>query len=115
MDYTRLKLLLLGTDDVLLFSMAVFFACIGMAIILLIKSKKRDKHSANTPFKFNGWFLFLDNLKEVILGFLLVIMALRFSVECSGVKLTVWYAFGIGISFQKLSSWISIIESKARK
>lgn len=115
MENSRFLMLALGTNDVLLFVMAVFFALIGMAVILLIKAGKRDKHSKNTPYKFDGWFLILDNLREVVLSFILVFLALRFSVEYAGVELTVWYALIIGLSFQKLSGWVSALEFKARE
>jgi hypothetical protein len=115
MKQSRFLDLAIGTNDVLLFLMCIAFAIIGMAIILLVKSKKRDVNSQGTPFQFSGWFLLLDNLKEVVLSFLLVLMALRFSVEYAGVELTVWYSFVVGLSFQKLSGWVSKLELKARE
>ncbi|PKB18395.1 hypothetical protein [Flavobacterium sp. 5] len=107
--------LVLGTNDVPTYFAALFFAMIGVVIILLVKSKKRDKTSQNTPYHFSFKFLILDNLKEIILGFLLIMIALRFSIEYAGVGLTMWYALGVGLSIQKLSGYISKLESGARK
>ncbi|GGA84797.1 hypothetical protein GCM10008015_26970 [Flavobacterium palustre] len=107
--------LLLGTSDVPTYMAALLFALIGVAIVLLLKSKKRDKNSPNTPYHFDVWFLIQDNLKEIILGLLLILMALRFSMEYAGENLTMYYAFGVGLSLQKVSSWISNVELKARQ
>jgi hypothetical protein len=107
--------LIFGTKDLTLFAVCVFFALIGMLIMLLKKSSKRNKHSETTPFNFKLSFLLLDNLKEIILSLLLVLMALRFSIEFKGVDLTVWYAFIIGLSSQQLSTWFSKLEATARE
>jgi hypothetical protein len=107
--------LVLGTNDIPTYMAALFFALLGVAIILLLKSNKRNKTSQNTPFLFSFKFLILDNLKEIILGFLLIIIALRFSVEYAGIELTMWYALGVGLSIQKLAGYISKLELSARK
>nr|WP_294922227.1 hypothetical protein [uncultured Flavobacterium sp.] len=107
--------LVLGTNDVPTYLAALFFALIGVIVILLLKSNKRDKTSLNTPFEFSFKFLIQDNLKEIVLGFLLIILALRFSVEYAGVNLTMVYALGVGLSIQKLAGYISKLELSARK
>ena len=107
--------LVLGTNDVPTYFAALFFAIMGVTVILLLKSNKRDKTSLNTPYNFSIKFLILDNLKEIILGFLFIIIALRFSVEYAGVELTMWYALGVGLSIQKLAEFISKLELSARK
>lgn len=107
--------LVLGTNDIPTYLAALFFALIGIIVILLLKSNKRDKTSLNTPDEFSFKFLIIDNLKEVLLGFLLIILALRFSVEYAGVELTMWYALGVGLSIQKLAGYVSKLELSARK
>lgn len=107
--------LVLGTNDVPTYLAALFFALIGVVVILLLKSNKRDKTSIYTPVAFSFKFLILDNLKEVVLGFLLIILALRFSVEYAGVELTMWYTLGVGLSIQKSAGYISKLELSARK
>jgi glycerol uptake facilitator-like aquaporin len=107
--------LVLGTNDVPTYLAALFFAMFGVLVILLLKSKKRDKTNRNTPDDFSFKFLIVDNLKEIVLGFLLILIALRFSVEYAGASLTMWYALGVGLSIQKLSGYISKLESGARK
>lgn len=111
----KFEKLMLGTNDVPTYLAAFLFAMFGVAIILLLKSNKRNKTSLNTPFNFSLKFLVLDNLKEIVLGFLLIIIALRFSIEYAGVELTMWYALGVGLGIQKLSGFISKIEVSARK
>lgn len=107
--------LLLGTTDVPTYMAALFFALAGVIIILLIKSQKRNKLSPKTPLDFSWSFLLQDNIREIVLGLLMILMALRFSMEYAGEELTMWYALGVGLSLQKVSSWISNIELKARK
>lgn len=106
--------LVLGTNDVPTYLAALFFAMFGVVVILLLKSKKRNKTSQNTPYHFSIKFLILDNLKEIVLGFLLILIALRFSVEYAGSNLTMWYAFGVGLSIQKLAGYFSKVEQSAR-
>lgn len=107
--------LLLGTNDVPTYLAALVFAIAGVVIVMIIKSKGRDVNSENTPEKFKWRFLIQDNLREIVLGFLLIILALRFSIEYAGEKLTMYYAFGVGAGLQKVASWISNIEKQARK
>ncbi|MEN2415545.1 hypothetical protein [Flavobacterium mesophilum] len=107
--------LLLGTYDIPTYSAAFLFSMIGVLIILLLKSRKRNKTSLATPFRFSLRFLFLDNLREIMLGFLLIVIALRFSVEYAGVELTMWYALGVGLALQKIAGSISKLEESARK
>ena len=112
---TKFLNLILGTSDVPTYMAALLFSLIGVAIILLLKSKKRNKTSTLTPYRFSGRFLLQDNLKEIILGFFMILMALRFSIEYAGESLTMYYALGVGLSLQKVSGWISNVELKARK
>lgn len=107
--------LLLGTNDLPTYLAALFFAFLGVLIVLLINAQKRDKHSANTPYKFSISFLFWDNIREIMLGFLLILLALRFSIEYAGEELTMYYALGVGFGLQKISNWITNIEKQARK
>lgn len=111
----KFEKLMLGTNDVPTYLAAFLFAMIGVLIILLLKSKKRNKTSLNTPFDFSIKFLIMDNLREILLGFLLIIIALRFSVEYAGVELTMWYALAVGTSLQKFAGYISQLEVSARK
>lgn len=111
----KFEKLMLGTNDLPTYLAAFIFAMIGVVIILLLKSNKRDRLSKSTPYKFSIKFLIIDNLKEILLGLLLIIIALRFSVEYAGAELTMYYALGVGLGIQKLSGIISKIEVSARK
>lgn len=107
--------LLLGTNDIPTYCASLVFAVLGVVIVLLLKAQKRDKTSRSTPYKFNFWFLIIDNLREVVLGFLLLLLALRFSVEYAGTEVTMYYALVLGLGMQKISLWIANIEISARK
>lgn len=106
--------LLLGTNDIPTYLAALVFAVIGALIMQLIKSKTRDKHSPNTPYNFSWKFLVWDNLREVLLGLMFILLALRFSVEFAGVELTMYYALCVGLGLQKVAQWITNLEQKAR-
>lgn len=107
--------LLLGTNDLPTYLAALLFALIGAFIVLLLKSRTRDRLSPNTPSQFSYKFLAWDNLREIILALLLISLALRFSIEYAGEELTMYYALGVGFGIQKISNWITNIEQKARK
>jgi low temperature requirement protein LtrA len=93
--------LILGTNDIPTYCASLVFALLGVVVVLLLKAQKRDKTSRSTPYQFNFWFLILDNLREVVLGFLLLLLALRFSVEYAGTEITMYYALGLGFGIQK--------------
>lgn len=107
--------LLLGTNDIPTYMAALVFALVGAFLMQMRKSKKRNKNNAKTPAKFNFWFMVQDNLKEIITGLLLILLALRFSVEYAGTTLTMFYALGVGIGLQRFSQWLTNIEENARK
>ena len=51
--------LVLGTNDVPTYLTGLFFAMLGVGVILLLKTSKRDKESQNTPHAFSFKSLFL--------------------------------------------------------
>lgn len=106
---------LLGTNDLGTYAAALLFALIGVLMVQLIKARSRDKHSNKTPYSFSFKFMIQDNLREIIIGILLILLSLRFSMEYAGEELTMYYALGVGLGNQSLATWLSSIEIKARK
>lgn len=83
---------------------AIIFASFGIAISLLISSRKRDKHSPETPFRFDFLFLITDNINRILLSMLLVFVTLRFSQELFGANFTMYFALGVGLGLDRLSA-----------
>lgn len=95
---------ILGEADVAHWIGAIFFACVGVTISLLISSSKRDASSPGTPYKFSFWYLVFDNGKRIALSMLLIFVTLRFSQDILGAQLTMYLALGIGLAFDRLSA-----------
>lgn len=106
---------LLGSLDTSTFTAAIFFAIIGALVSLLIKSRKRDKLSPATPYKFSFRFLLQDNLQQFLLGCLIAFLAIRFSNDFLGKDLTMWLAVVIGATTNELAGLFEKIEIKARE
>lgn len=111
---TKFINLLFGTTDTPTYLAGLVFALIGMFFHYKQKVKKRNAYSKNTPFQFSWSFFAQDNLVDLTYSLLAVFIALRFSVEFAGAQLTMFYAFGIGISLPKVIDAIYRIQSKSR-
>lgn len=55
-----------------------FFAVIAVLISMYIHSRRRDKSSPNTPYRFSWFFLIWDNIKRAFVGLLVTFLLLRF-------------------------------------
>jgi hypothetical protein len=83
-----------------------FFAILGIALSLLWHTTKREPLSTTTPVKFNWFFLFRDNAKRIAASILTVYVCLRFTPEILNVQLNDFWAFAIGLGFDKLAEFI---------
>lgn len=106
---------ILGPGDIGTFLAAIFYAMVGVVILLLLSSAKRDQTKVSTPDNFSWGYLIIDNLKRLLLGFLLILVSLRFSREIFGAELTMYFAFGIGLISDMLGKWILKIRSSFSK
>lgn len=107
--------LMLGEQDLPTYMAYFVFAFIGAVISLYIKSLKRDKTSASTPYKFSFGFLIQDNLLRLVSGFLLAFLVFRFSTEFIGAETTLWSAVLIGASTDRLAGLFDNLQNNARK
>lgn len=89
---------LLGPTDPALFSACVFFAAIGVVLMLLIGTTMRNKDSEQSPLGFSWKYLRSDNAKRIYANVIVVLLALRFTPELFGFDLSVWKALCIGMS-----------------
>jgi len=105
----------LGTTDVPTYLAGLLFALIGVIFYFKGKVKNRDKHSANTPYKFSWLFFTQDNIADIIVSLLGIFLVLRFSVEYAGVQVTMFYSFLIGLGLPKTIAKLYEFQAKAQK
>ncbi len=87
---------ILGNVEPQLFFACVFFAFIGILVVLLMGTKLRDASSEASPTKFSWNYLFNDNAKRIYSSVLCVLIALRFMPEVLNLTLSPWMGFVVG-------------------
>lgn len=103
---------LLGSVAFVPFLIALFYAFVGAAVSLLIASNARDVHSEGSPTQFSYRYLIRDNWKKIVLSVLLIFISIRFSQELLGQQVTMYLAFVIGLSVDRLAGLIKKIDNK---
>lgn len=83
-----------------------FFAILGIALSLLWHTNKRDPESPCTPTRFSWLFMLRDNGKRILASLITVYVCLRFTPEIFNVTLNDFWAFVIGLGFDKLSEYV---------
>lgn len=106
---------MLGTNDVPTYLAWFLLAFIGAFTAILIRAKAKYKNSVDTPVKWSWSFLFHDNAINLLLGFLITFIFLRFSSEALGLEPTAWGALIIGATNNELSLLFLKFGLKARK
>jgi hypothetical protein len=91
-----MKQYILGGVDPGLFGASVFFALIGILVVLLLGTKLRDPNSGTSPVKFSWAYMFSDNAKRIYGNLLCVLVTLRFMPEILNMELKPWYGFVVG-------------------
>lgn len=100
-----------GQDNPADFLYYIFFAFVGVTIMLLFQTTSREVNSVNTPMRFSWRFLWCDNTKRILLSVLLIYVSLRFTKTLLGFNLSEPYALGIGAGLDKISE---ILKEKFR-
>ena len=93
---------ILGDVEPALFVAAMFFAAIGILVILLLGSRLRKPNSDTSPEKFSWRYLINDNAKRIYGNIVCVLVTLRFMPELFNVTLTPWMGFVIGLFWDSL-------------
>lgn len=106
--------LVFGTLDMPTYAAGLLFALIGLFFYYKGKVDKRNPESENTPQIFSLKFFFQDNLIEIVFNLLAIFLALRFSVEYTGVEVTMFYSLGIGWGLPKVIALMYAVQEKAR-
>ena len=105
---------LLGGIELIPFMVAVFYACIGATLNLLIHANTRDVGSSRTPDNFSYKFLIRDNWKRIAISVILIFISIRFSQEILGQQLTTYLAFLIGFSVDRLAGLIKKFDNNSK-
>lgn len=106
MDNKELLGYLIGQGSVAYLLAAMIYAYIGAFVMLLLNTTKRDPLSANTPVKFSWSFLFSDNNKRIMATVILIFIFVRFGRDIIGAEVTMYVAFGIGLSCDRLAQFL---------
>lgn len=106
---------MLGTTDVPTYLAWFVLAFIGAFTAILIRAKAKYKKSSDTPVKWSWSFLFHDNAINLLLGFLITFIFLRFSQETLKVEPSAWIALLVGATNNELSLLFVKFGFKARK
>jgi len=95
--------------DVVAFCAALFYALIGMVVMLLITSNKRDVNSDRTPVHYSYLFLIKDNAIRILTTVLFIMVFIRFSQELLGKTITSWLGFALGLISDRLGNFLQRI------
>lgn len=106
---------MLGTTDMPTYIAWFVLAFIGAFTAILIRAKAKYKQSGDTPNKWSWSFLFHDNALNLLLGFMITFIFLRFSQETLKVEPSAWTALLVGATNNELSLLFIKFGLKARK
>ena len=113
-----LKINLLGSIDGGFFFTCVFFAAMGILLVLLMGTTTRNVDSTTSPKQFSWKYLWSDNTKRILASVIATLATLRFMTELTGMPLTEFGAFCIGMGWDGISFFIkqktSILDPKAK-
>lgn len=87
---------LLGNTDVYTYCAWLLLAFIGAFTRMLVLSKMKYKDAEGTPRKFSFWFMIQDNLINLVIGFFITFIFLRFSFETLSLEPSAWIAVLVG-------------------
>ncbi|MBQ0907486.1 hypothetical protein KBJ98_02090 [Flavobacterium sp. F-328] len=106
---------ILGTNDVPTYLAWFLLAFIGAFTAILIRAKAKYKTSDDTPRKWSWGFLLQDNAINLLLGFFITFIFLRFSQETLKLEPSAWVALLVGATNNELSLLFVKFGLKARK
>jgi len=106
-----LVLILGGMSTVQLLA-GIFYLVIGIILSLFIDANKRNVASQSSPIHFSYKHLLKDNNLRITISLVVGIVCLRFCNEFFGSAPTMYMAFMIGFSADKLSEYIKKLTIK---
>lgn len=106
---------LLGTNDVPTYMAWFVLAFVGAIAAILVRAKLKYKASKDTPDQWSWIFLWKDNVLNLMVGFLITFIVLRFSNEVLRVEPSAWLACAIGAANNEFALLFIKASSKVRK
>lgn len=104
---------LFGTTDLPTYAAWFILAFIGAFAGVLIRAQLKYKNNSETPKKWSWGFLLQDNTLNLIIGFFITFIFIRFSKEMLNMEPTAFGALIIGATNNELATMF--ISLKARK
>ena len=98
-----LKIDLLGGIDGEFFLACVFFAAMGILLVLLMGSNLRTVDATGKTIKFSWAYLWSDNFKRILASVIATLATLRFMTQLTGVPLTEFSAFCVGMLWDSIT------------
>lgn len=105
---------LLGTNDVPTYMAWFVLASIGAVAAILFRAKLKYKESKDTPDQWSWSFLWRDNALNLLVGFLITFIVLRFSNEVLRIQPSAWLACAIGAANNEFALLFIKASSKVR-
>lgn len=93
---------ILGPTEPAFFAACVFFAAIGVFLVLLMGTSLRDKSSPGSPETFSWSYLWSDNARRIYASSICVLLSLRFAPEIFDWELTLFKALCIGLAWDTI-------------
>jgi ABC-type methionine transport system permease subunit len=98
--------MLLGDQQPLPFASLVFYALVGAFVSILLQANHRDPRSIRSPVHFSWSFLLSDNVKRIVTGLILIVLALRFTKQIFGLDINDFWALAIGLANDKIAQFL---------
>lgn len=80
----------------------IIFILIGATLNIALDVATRDRQSTNTPEAFSFRFFWRDNRLRIAINIALAILTARFLPDLTGLTLTMFWAFALGLVFDWL-------------
>jgi hypothetical protein len=110
---------ILGGIEPAFFFACMFFALMGILLVLLLGTRLRDKNSLDSPHHFSWSYLFSDNAKRIYASIIATLLTLRFMTEITGWELTQWKAVIVGTAWDSIALFIkqktNILDPKSKE
>jgi uncharacterized membrane-anchored protein len=92
-----------GGIDPVFFLACMFFAAMGILLVLLLGTTKRKVMSAYSPKDFSWRYFRSDNAKRIWASVIATIATLRFMPEITNLQLTQFTAFVVGMFWDSIA------------
>ena len=106
LDWKLIFVTVFGTGDVSLLIGGIILAVIGAVLSILIRAVNGMKTNPNSPSNLSISYLVKDKWPHFLLGLLCTFVAMRFSVELTGVQATAWLGFIFGFLNYRIGNLI---------